>query len=283
MVARTAGQLLTFCIGAALSIAAGIATAGFIVGLTGISGTDAAPLASALISALLLATSSWVLRRNGESLTALGLPTTRERNLEFGFGVLVGAVMFLAVIATQSAVVGAAWEFQGLSGLRGALSGIAVVAAMVLAEELLFRGLGLSMLRRMYGDWAAILLTSFLFGAYHLIGSGDWAMGAVFRFLTSAAGGVVFAWAAVRSGGIALPLGLHLGGNWVQASVAVFVPQDGAAHVLWRIPITSADVASLTAPDLPVRLPYFIAIGVTAAITWRFLRLRPPGIRETRG
>jgi membrane protease YdiL (CAAX protease family) len=42
-----------------------------------------------------------------------------------------------------------------------------------------------------------------------------------------ALGGVVFGWAAVRSSGLALPIGLHLGGNRIQASVLSFQPPFG--------------------------------------------------------
>ena len=159
-----------------------------------------------------------------------------------------------------------------------AVSGLAMAASMVLAEELLFRGVGLRALRGVCGDRVAVLLSALLFGAYHLIGSGDWAMGAVFRFLTPTLGGLVFGWAAVRSGGLSLPIGLHLGGNWVQASVAGFrpvgeveVPQPASA--LWHLPVTPADVQLLTAPELVARLPSLAAIVLAGVLAWSFLRI----------
>ncbi len=102
-------------------------------------------------------------------------------------------------------------------------------------------------------------------------------MGLVFQFLMPTIGGLLFAWAAIRSGGLALPIGLHLGGNWVQASVAVFGPHPAPGAVesfagLWRIPITAADVQVLTAPDLVPRLPLLVAFAITAALTWQRLR-----------
>ena len=42
-------------------------------------------------------------------------------------------------------------------------------------------------------------------------------MGWVFRLGMPTLGGLVFGVAMIRSGGLALPIGLHLGGNWVQA------------------------------------------------------------------
>src|SRR4029079_16572678 len=138
--------------------------------------------------------------------------------------------------------------------------------------ELLFRGVALRYLRSLYGDRAAILLSGVLFGAYHLVQSQDWAMGAAFRFLMPTLGGLLFGWAALRSRGLALPLGLHLGANWVQSSIAGFAPNvlaDAPVHALWRIPISIDDVRVLTAPDIVPHLPYVIAMAVAAAATWR--------------
>jgi len=134
-------------------------------------------------------------------------------------------------------------------------------------------------MRALCGDRAAILLSAILFGAYHVAQSHDWAMGAVFRFLMPTLGGLLFGWAALRSRGLALPLGLHLGGNWVQSSIAVFAPNvlpaDAPVQALWRIPITVHDVRLLTAPDLAPHLPYVIVIIVSAAATSRLLNKSP--------
>jgi membrane protease YdiL (CAAX protease family) len=280
-----AGRLLGFVAGATAAIAASIPAATFAGGLLGVSRPAVwMALASGFISALLLILSAWLLRREGASLSTLGLPTDAFRMRELGVGFLITTVLFLAVAGTQSAAVGASWHFQGARGVMQALAGFVAAASMVLAEELLFRGMALRYLRVLCGDGAAISLTALLFGAYHLIGSGDWGMGAVFRFVMPVIGGLLFGWAAVRSLGLALPIGLHLGGNWVQSSVAGFAPSAqpaGADEVqaLWRIPISAGDMQLLAAPDLLPRLPYVAAIGVAAMVTWMFLRSRQVATR----
>jgi hypothetical protein len=108
-------------------------------------------------------------------------------------------------------------------------------------------------------------------------------MAAAFRFLMPALGGLLFGWAAVRSGGLALPIGLHLGGNWVQASVAGFSPASDTSIVgqaLWQIPITASDMQRLVAPELLPRLPYLMALAIAAAVTWVYLR---PDVRHVDG
>ena len=187
-------------------------------------------------------------------------------------------MLFLAVAAVQSAMVGATWQFTGIRGVAGAIADLPIVFCLVLAEELLFRGAVLRSLRELAGDRWAIVLTAVVFGLYHVLGTRYWAMGLVFHVLMPTLGGLLFAWAAVRSGGLALPIGLHLGGNWVQASVAVFgphaLPGAGAAAAAAVAEFRSArrDVQVLTAPDVLPHLPLLLAFAIAAALTWQRLR-----------
>jgi membrane protease YdiL (CAAX protease family) len=274
-------RLVLFLIGAAASLAIAIAAGSAATGMIGgVRPIAAMALISALASAAMLLVTAGLLHMEGVSISALGLPLDRRRVGELVAGFVLTAMLFLAVAAIQSAMVGATWQFRGVSGLFGALADLPLVLCLVLAEELLFRGSVLRSLRAIAGDRWAIALTALAFGAYHVIGSQNWAMGLAFQFLMPTLGGLLFAWAAVRSGGLALPIGLHLGGNWVQASVAVFAPHTipgggEAAAGLWRIPISASDVQVLTAPDLLPRLPLLLAFAIAAALTWRWLRRSP--------
>jgi membrane protease YdiL (CAAX protease family) len=265
-----------FVLGATAAVAVAIATGGMVVGLAGgLAPQRAAALVSALMCGLLIVLSAAMLRREGVRLVALGLPGSGRRWRELSAGFAVTAVIFAGVAWVQSAIVGADWQFEGPAGVRAALSALPLVGAMVCAEELLFRGVGLRYLRNACGDRTAIAMTAVAFGVYHLAGSGYWGIGAFFQFLMPCLGGVLFAWAAIRSNGLSLPIGLHLGGNWVQASVAGFHvgPAAGAVDAVWRIPITTSDVHVITAPDVAVRLPYLAALALAAVVTWVLLTL----------
>jgi len=273
-------RLLLFAAGAAVSLVVAIAAGSTVVGtLGGARPLFTMALISGLASAGMLVVTRALLRADGARLRDLGLVLDRRRLGELAGGFVVTAALFLAVAAVQSAMVGASWQFTGLRGLAGALFDLPLVLCLVLAEELLFRGAALRSLRAIAGDRWAIALTAVAFGAYHVLGTHYWAMGLLFQFLMPTIGGLLFAWAAVRSGGLALPIGLHLGGNWVQASVAVFTPQSAAGAVepiagLWRISISATDVQVLTAPDLLPRLPLLVAFAITAAVTWQWLQRR---------
>ncbi len=266
---RDLTQLVGFVAGAAVCLVVSIAAVGILTGsVGGVSWVATSGLVSVLFSGWLLLLSAFVVRRQHRTLALLGLPTTSARLHECGVGLAVSVPLFVGVAGMQSLIVGAPWHWLGSASAARALAGAPLVLALVLAEELLFRGVAFQMLRALTGDRAAVLLSALCFGAYHLVGSHDWAMGAVFRFALPALGGVLFGWAAIRSRGLALPIGLHWGGNWVQAQVAVFQPtgQAAAAPVagVWRIPVTAADVQALTAPDLSARLPYLVALALCA-------------------
>jgi len=283
------GMLLgLFVPGAGISLIVSVFAAGQVLEMTETASRNlGVVLTSAVLCSALLILSRTLLHREGESLCELGLVPQRSRLQQFGFGFMVSAPVFILVAIAQSMSVSAAWEFQGVLGARAALVGLATTALLALAEELVFRGVALRYTRALFGDRNAVILSALLFGIYHLVQSNDWAMGAAFRFLMPTLGGLVFGWAAVKSKGLALPLGLHLGGNWVQASVASFVPAGGqssavAVNSLWHIPITAADARSLSAPDLLPHLPYLIALTLTAAATWQwFARSTTVGQHQT--
>jgi membrane protease YdiL (CAAX protease family) len=253
------GRFAVFLAGVTLSILIGAATGSM-------------PLMAILLAALTVGLS----RRDGMPIATLGLPLNTRRARELAIGLCLTAPLFLAIAWIQSRTVGAAWTFQGTPGIRAAVAGLAFASSAVLIEELIFRGAALGYLRRLIGDRDAVAASAVCFGFYHVIGSRTWGMGAVFQFLMPTLGGLVFGWAAVRSRGLALPIGLHLGGNWVQAGVAVFAPLGAGPAFpprgIWTIPVSAADVAALTAPDVLPRLPYLVALTLAAAVTWQLTR-----------
>jgi membrane protease YdiL (CAAX protease family) len=230
----------------------------------------------------LVALSQLVLRSAGEPFSVLGLSLERSRRHEFVVGFAIGLTLFLGVAGAQSVMVGARWEFTGSAGLLVAASAFGVTIVLVLVEELMFRGVALRQLRCIFGDRAAILLSAVLFGVYHLIQSDNWGMGAAFSFLMPCLGGVLFGIAAVQSRGLALPLGLHLGGNWVQAALTGFAPVGtGATDAVWRIPVSATDIRTLTAPDALPRLPYMAGVALATFAVWALTRSHRGGARTT--
>ena len=246
-----------------------VVATGPVVGLVAaITGTSRVPVwaYSAALSALLLVATILALRLEGSDLESLGLIPKGNRIREFSVGLVVGASLFSVLALVRGATVGAAWTFAGWNILIAAGAGLAVAFLLLLPEELVFRGYAFQRLVRAVGRWPGIVVSALLFGAYHLAGSGMWGMGAFFTLVMPACGGIVFGWAAVRTKGLALPIGLHLGGNWVQASVFSFRPSsDAAPAALWTAYITDTQQRSLYASDLGVHLPFLATLLIAAA------------------
>lgn len=273
-------RLLGFVVAAAAAVAAVGPAAGLAYGLPGLSPDHPAMdwLFPVLIAAVLLGVTWAALRTEGASLRALGLALTPRRAVEFGAGFAVASALFIVVALVRAASVGADWTFDPDAGLRAALVGIPTAFILMFSEELLFRGYAFRKAEALWGAPVALTASALLFGAYHVVGSGYWGVGAFFLFAMPALGGFVFGAAALRTGGLALPLGLHLGGNWVNASVFGLGLPEGAA--LWTAPVSAAQATALMAPDLLPRLPYIVAIVLLAVVVFLWLAPSPRALCE---
>jgi membrane protease YdiL (CAAX protease family) len=251
--------------------AAAFPLGGIAVGTLGLSGPGATAWFGAGVSVLLVGATIVCARLGREPLAGLGFRLTRWDLLSVPVAFGVGALLFSGMLVALGAAVGGTWQLHAAAPWRTALAGLAPVLALMLGEELLFRGYAFQQVRRLAGPAGAIVVSAALFGLYHLLGTNYWAMGAVFRFAMPAIGGLVFGYALVRTGSLAVPIGLHWGGNWAQAVLFGLghAPDDSAA--VWIMPLSDGQVRALTAPDLLPNLPYLIAL----ALTCLFVRLTP--------
>jgi hypothetical protein len=267
-------------IGFLILAAAALVVAGLLVALvSGLPGsmprgTVATWLYGTCFSLLLLAATWLALRLDGESLSALGLTITSQRVGEFGFGFLTTAILFAASALVRATAVGASWQFWGAGGLRAAVIGLPIALMLALGEELVFRGYGFRQLVAACGARPAIVLSALAFGLYHLAMAGfrPWGMGAVLFFALPALGGLLFGAAVIRTGGLALPLGLHFGGNWVQASVLGLGAAGGGAQpaAVFTAALTPPQAEALTAPDFLPHLPYLLAVAIAGLVVARW-------------
>ena len=262
-------SLLKALLFVATAVAALIA-AGPLVGLAGaLFGLATVPMwaYAGAFSVLLLACTAVALRLDRTGFGSLGLAPTRDRVRELVFGFLLGALLFAALALVRGAMVGATWTFAGPSAAGPAAFGIVTAFLMLFPEELLFRGYAFQRLVAAVGAWPGILMSAVLFGIYHVAGTGMWGIGAFFQFAMPALGGVVFGWLAVRSNGLALPIGLHLGGNWIQLSVLSFQPSSNlSAATLWSARLPDPAWRSLYSPDLTTHLPFIVTVLVAATV-----------------
>ena len=234
--------------------------------------------------ALLLAFTRIALWFDGASMGALGLALDSRRLREFACGVAITAILFTAAALARAAWIGAPWQFQGRAGILGALAGLPVAFLLMAGEELVFRGYGFRQLIAATGARMAVVMSAVAFGVYHLAqtGFGMWGIGAFWVVALPALGGLVFSLAFIRTGGMAMPLGLHLGGNWIQASVLrLGEAPHGAPAALFTAPLTTAQAHELWSPDLLPQVPY-LCVVVTTAVLLRVYSARSASIGSTR-
>ena len=89
---------------------------------------------------------------------------------------------------------------------------IAVAVAAPIIEEVIFRGMLLSALRRSLGAWPSILISAASFAGIHLTDPNAIAVVPGLFLL-----GVVLAWVALRRGDLSMPIALHSGINLLAA------------------------------------------------------------------
>ncbi len=89
------------------------------------------------------------------------------------------------------------------------LSSVGLYFLVACREELAFRAYPLRGLNYVIGAWRAQLIVAIIFALEHVFGGMTWAD----AFLGSGVGAILFGIAALRSKGLALPIGLHAAWN----------------------------------------------------------------------
>jgi hypothetical protein len=184
-------------------------SAGLLVSIAGL-------LAGATMSTLLGAVfANWLALRiwTGRHILELGLWWNRASTENLVLGLLGGAAAAVLVL-TPPLVARAAHFVPGTPGDQaspGSLLFIAILlAAGAIGEELFFRGYGFQVLLANLGPYATVIPIGILFALGH--GNNPnanwWGIG------NTAAFGILFGYAYLRSRDLWLPIGLHIGWNF---------------------------------------------------------------------
>lgn len=179
--------------------------------------------ASALLQALCSLASfgalTWLLGIRATRLTPLDLRWVPGGVPGFSRGFGIGAAPAAGILMGAVIIAGARWAPDGGSALAwlssvGGLVGLLFPAA--LAEEVIFRGVGLVILARAFGRWPAVMAMGVLFGVAHLLNPGITVTGLTNITLAGVFLGLVF----YLPGGLWTATGAHLGWNLTLAALA---------------------------------------------------------------
>jgi CAAX protease family protein len=184
-------------------------------------------------------------RRRGITWAELGLArSTWGRGAAYGLAVIGLVVVVVALAAaipwTRTAFTDDRYDFGIGHGLVVAL--IYIPLRTVIAEELVFRGVLLAALRRLYVTRVAVIVSSILFGLWHVVsslnlaqdneavasplGSGSLGqlVGVVGSVVVTTVAGLLFCWLRLRSGSLLASIAAHwaVNGVGVLASATVW-------------------------------------------------------------
>ena len=184
----------------------------FIGPLTKTVGPQAAPLVvGSIASALTFALTLLFVRWDGVRLHDVGAAATSHSAPRLLFGFAIG----IALVALQNLTVYFGGHAHWVrNSLRPSLILLALAGytALALREELAFRGYPLRRMETAWGMWPALILMTVAFTLEHAAGGWTWSR----ALLGPSAGALLFGMAALRTRGIAVPLGIHAAFNFAQ-------------------------------------------------------------------
>ncbi|MBB4612477.1 CPBP family intramembrane glutamic endopeptidase [Novosphingobium taihuense] len=158
----------------------------------------------------------WIERRANDELP---MPLLLR---ELPLGLLIGAGLFTLMTGIVALMGGLAVERVNGMGALWAMLAMAVTSGTI--EEILFRGILLRHIEAMLGTWAALAITSALFGLAHLANPGA-SLFAAFAIAMEA--GILLSAAYLWKRRLWIPIGIHAAWNFTQGWI-FSVPVSGS-------------------------------------------------------
>ncbi|MGA2083576.1 MAG: type II CAAX endopeptidase family protein [Holophaga sp.] len=178
-------------------------------------------------------------------LVSVGLRLGRRWGVEFVLGLLAGAGLMALMALMAYLGGGVQWARDPQAGLGRLTAGGWLYLAVAAREELLFRGYLFQRLERALGARSTLVLTAVLFAGVHWGNPGMAGATRIWASLNIGLAAVLLGLCYLRTRSLALPMGLHLGWNWVQGTLLGF-GVSGYPAAGWWIPATDRQVAWLS-------------------------------------
>lgn len=171
-----------------------------------------------LAIAIYLAARRWIERRANDELPLAFV------GREVPLGLLIGGGLFTLMTGIVALMGGLAVERANGMGALWAMLAMAVTSGTI--EEILFRGILLRHIEAMLGTWAALAITSALFGLAHLSNPGA-SLFAAFAIAMEA--GILLGAAYLWKRRLWIPIGIHAAWNFTQGWVFSIPVSGGKA------------------------------------------------------
>lgn len=183
-------------------------------------------------------------------------------------GAAIGAGLWIVTAAT---LVLSGATTMGIAAHNGPITaGVATLVCAAVLEELLFRGFVFQRLRDGLGPTAALLISSGHFLLVHMNNPGMSGTMRWIAMLNIFIASLAFGLAYLRTGSLALPIGMHVAANVVQGPVLGFgVSGSETAHLLTQS-LSGPDWLTGGAFGLEASVPGTICIAGVAWLLWRY-------------
>jgi uncharacterized protein len=188
---------------------------------------------------------AWILLRLEHApLSSIGLDIDRRFGRELGLGLARGACLLglLAILVWLSD----GFHLEPSPGHVAAalVKGAWFFFAVAAAEEIIFRGYAFQRAIRGMGPFRAQLVFAILFAVMHLPNPGMSGSTLVLAMISIFMASLMLGFCYMRTGSLALPIGVHMGWNWAQATLG-FAGSGIEQQGVWR-PIYHAQPDWLT-------------------------------------
>jgi membrane protease YdiL (CAAX protease family) len=153
---------------------------------------------------------------------------TQGMGREFGIGLLIGAGLYAACEAVLMVL--GIYRIEGFNPWTYMLPAIAMAISSSVFEEMLFRGVLFLSVERLFGSWAALGVSSLVFGLTHLMNPQGTLEGALFIAVEA---GTLLGAAFMLTRRLWLSIGFHMAWNYTQQAIFSSIVSGNDAAPGW--------------------------------------------------
>jgi len=209
------------------------------------------------------------LRIDRNRFSSIGLTFERNTVVKFLVGVITGVVIMGLLAMSVIYFTNVEIKVNQESNLLHFLLVTAPLLPLAFMEELGFRAYPLQILKDRIGIRLSIIITSILFGLYHIV--NGWSIAS--SFYGPAVWGLIFGLAAIYSKGIAMPTGIHYAAN---LTTSAFGAKNTAASI-WTVTQPDEAIVKHEGIDWSTILPSLVLLIFAAICIELYMRRKTTG------
>jgi len=183
--------------------------------------------------AIITATSWFCLKLEKKNFDSLGLRFNIRFLSEFSIGLAFGVLIIVISALIIKFSDGFTWVRNHQINLSDLFYALIPFLAISIYEELLFRGYAFQRVIRGVGNSAALLIFGLLFVIAHFNNPGMTGTARLMGSINIGLASILLGLAWIKTGSLALPIGIHLGWNWAEGNLLGFGVSGSKSQGYW--------------------------------------------------